>query len=121
MIKMALLGIAFTVSGCAANAEENKMADAGQMELVWGQALEGEDKSYFFSFDPVFGLKDIDSHPIGIDGWDHLTAPDNKTSAYLVVDYGITLEQLSRAIARLEDEGGFRSVVVTVDLPATDQ
>ncbi|PZN78555.1 MAG: hypothetical protein DM484_12810 [Candidatus Methylumidiphilus alinenensis] len=99
------------------SAEENTMSSVAKLELVWTFQYMARDSSYIFSFDPVFGLKDIDGHQIGVDGWKYLSAPDSVTPAVLVVDYGITLEQLNRAIERLKVEGGFHSVVISVDLP----
>jgi len=93
------------------------MSKVRHIDLIWGQCPPSDDKRYLFTFDPVMGLADIDWRQIGVDGWKFLAAPDDRTSAYLKVDPGVTLEQVYRAIARLEDEGGFRSVVVTFDIP----
>lgn len=91
------------------------------INLIWGQGVQSDDKSYLFTFDPVMGLKDLDGHQVGIEGWKFLAAPNDKISAYLKVDRAVTLEQVYRAIARLEDEGGFRSVVVIFDMPKAEE
>lgn len=97
------------------------MTSVQHIVLVWGKNFKSYDMSYLFTFDPVMGLKDLDGRQVGIDGWKSLAAPDEQTSAYLKVDRGVTLEQVYRAIARLEDEGGFRSIVVTFDIPKAEK
>lgn len=97
------------------------MTSVQHIDLVWGQSIQSDDMSYLFMFDPVMGLMDLDRRQVGIDGWKFLAAPNEQTTAYLKVERGVTLEQVYRAIARLKDEGGFRSVVVTFDIPKDEK
>jgi hypothetical protein len=111
------LTLALSTGAGGANEKGKEMTSVHNADLVWGRSVQSDDRSYLFTFDPVMGLMDLDGRQVGIDGWKFLAAPDDQTSAYLKVDRGVTLEQVYRAIARLEDEGGFRSVVVTFDIP----
>lgn len=87
-----------------------------QGHLVWiaeEREYPGE-KQYYFIFDPVMGLLDLDMHRIGEDGFAHLSAPDGETTAHLVAPPFVTMAELEEALRILAEKGQWKRVRVTV-------
>lgn len=87
-----------------------------EITLTWSRDAREVDADVSFGFDPMMGLLDLDGRQIGIESWQLLAAHDEKMTASLTVDPRTTLEEVQQAIARLESEGGFRSVIVEFDM-----
>lgn len=85
--------------------------------LLWNsepREYPGESR-YYFVFNPVMGLLDINSHRILNDAWKHMSAKDSEATAHLIAPQFATLKEIQGAVTIISSMGGFKRIRITIE------
>lgn len=89
------------------------MSDGHILWIAEAKRYPGE-REYLFFFDPVMGLCDVDMHRVTDDGWRHMAAKDDESTAHLTAPPFATMDEVGGALKTLADKGRFKRVRITV-------